>query len=101
MPAPLKPNSAEPGRTGLIQSSGIIHEEFLRDLSGIRWPRIVKEMLANDPVINAMLFAIEMLVRQVEWEFTPASASNADLEIAEFFSGCLFEDMSSSWEDTL
>lgn len=101
MPAPLKPNFSELGRTGLSQSYGVIQEEFLRDLSGVRWPRVVKQMLANDPVINAMLFAIEMLVRQVEWEFKPASDSNEDKEIAEFFKGCLFEDMSSSWEDTL
>lgn len=101
MPGSLKPNFSELGRTGLIQSSGYIQEEILRDLAGIRWTRAVKEMLANDPVINAMLFAIEMLVRQVEWEVIPASEDNADLEIAEFFEGCLFHDMSSSWEDTL
>lgn len=101
MPAPLKPNFSELGRTGLISSSGYIQEEILRDLAGIRWSRAVKEMLANDPVINAMLFAVEMLVRQVEWELEPASEDNADVEIKDFFKGCLFEDMSTSWEDTL
>lgn len=101
MPAPLKPNFSELGRTGLSQYSGYIQEEFLRDLAGIRWQRAVREMLANDPVINAMLFAVEMLVRQVEWELEPASEDNVDLEIKDFFQGCLFEDMSTSWEDTL
>lgn len=58
-------------------------------------------MLANDPVVNAMLFAVEMLVRQVEWDLEPASEDNADLEVKEFFRGALFDDMSTSWEDLL
>lgn len=96
------PTFVEIGRTGLSHYSGYITEEFLRELSGAQGRKVIREMLANDPVINAMLFAVEMLVRQVQWEVTPAKEDdNEAAEIAEFFKGALFEDMSSSWEDTL
>lgn len=95
------PAFIEIGRTGLSQSSGYITEEFLRELSGPRWRKVIREMLANDPVINAMLFAVEMLVRQVKWEVAPAAEDNTAQESAEFFRGALFDDMSSSWEETL
>jgi len=94
-------NFSELGRTGLFEHSGYIREEFLRELSGTRWNRVVREMLANDPVINAMFFVIEMLVRQVEWEVEPASDANEDQQTAEFFKECLFQDMSTSWAESL
>lgn len=99
-PTPAR-NFSEIGRSGLSQYSGYITEEFLRELTGDRWRRVVREMLANDPVINAMFFAIEMLVRQVSWTVEPASDANEDEQIAEFFRGALFDDMSSSWAETL
>lgn len=107
-PPSLQTNFSEIGRTGLQQYSGYVTEEFLRELTGDRGRRVIREMLANDPVINAMFFAIEMLVRQVTWTLEPAtlpdgsiSDSPKDLEIRDFFQGALFEDMSTSWKDTL
>ncbi len=58
-------------------------------------------MISNDPVINAVLFAVEMLVRQASWDVTPYSQDNADLEAAAFLRGALFDDMSSTWPDTV
>lgn len=90
----------ELGVTGLEQSGGRIHEEFLPQLHGRRSIQVFKEMRDNDPTVGAMLFAIEMLIRQVEWRVEPASEEESDAEVAEFVDSC-FEDMSETWDDTL
>lgn len=91
----------EIGRTGLVQFSGYIREEIQRELAGPRWIRNVREMTSNDPVVAAAFFAIDKLTRQVTWEIQPSSDDNADQEIAEFVRGCLFEDMSQPWRETV
>lgn len=91
----------ELGSTGLPRYNGYVYDEILPELSGARWRRIVREMTANDPVINAVLFAVEMLVRQASWDVTPATQDNADLEAAAFLKGALFDDMSQTWADTV
>jgi len=90
----------EIGSTGLNRYGGDVQEEFLRELQGPKWTRLVKEMSDQDPVISAFLFAIEMLIRQVEWDVKPASEDQADHDVAEFVESC-FDDMSATWEDTL
>jgi len=90
---------AEIGRTGLRRWGGYVHEEFLPELAGTRCAKVYREMCDNDPVVGAVLFAIEKLLRQVSWRVEPASQARADLEAAEYLESCL-HDMSSSWEDT-
>lgn len=87
----------EIGATGLRRQSGVIQEEFLRQLSGPQAIRVYREMRDNDPVVGAILFAVEMLVRQVSWRVEPASDSNQDLQAAEFLRSCM-EDMSHTWQ---
>lgn len=92
--------TVEIGASGLQYSAGIVDEEFLAQL---KWPKsidIYKEMSSNDPVIGAMLFAIEMLIRQVEWKVEPAEDSEQAREIAQFVESC-FHDMEMSWEETI
>ncbi|GEO26241.1 hypothetical protein AAC03nite_20260 [Alicyclobacillus acidoterrestris] len=91
---------SEIGRSGLRQWGGYVYEEFLKDLYGIYGIRTYKEMSENDPVVGAMLFAIEMMLRQVSWHVEPASADNADQEAADFVESCL-DDMSQTWADTI
>lgn len=86
------------GRTGLRQYGGRVHEELLTQLSGTRAVRIYREMADNDAVIGAILFAVEMLIRQVEWQVLPATENIEDIEAAEFLESCI-GDMSHSWED--
>ena len=59
------------GVTGLRQFSGWVYEEFLPDLQGYRGRQVYREMMDNDPVIGAFLFAVEMLIRRVEWRVDP------------------------------
>lgn len=88
------------GVTGLEQSGGYVHEEFLPQLFGKRAINTFKEMRDNDATVGAMLFAIGMLIRQVEWRVEPASEDPRDIEVAEFVDSC-FEDLSMTWDDTL
>lgn len=88
------------GVSGLSHWGGRINEEYLTELQGDRWRRVVREMITNDPMIGGILFAIEMLIRQVDWSVAPASTDDADGEVARFVDGCL-HDMREAWSLTL
>lgn len=89
------------GATGLERYAGEIYEEILPELRGRRGRRLIRQMIDNDATIGSLLFAIEMLVRQVTWDVMPATDSSEDVEAADFIKSALFEDMSHSWSDTL
>lgn len=72
----------------------------MKELQGRKGIEIYKEMSDNDEIINSILFAIEMLIRQVKWDIKAQSNSKADREAAEFVRSCL-EDMQQSWQDTI
>ena len=86
----------EIGVTGLQQSNGLIHEEFLNQLRGSLGLRVYKEMEHNDSIIGAMLYALEMLMRPVNWTVEPFSDDEQDLENAEFITE-VFDDMGHTW----
>ena len=88
----------ELGTTGLDHQGGYIYEEFLPQL---RWPQAAKvyqEMADNDPIIGAVLYLCEMLIRRVEWSVRPAGKTEADIQAAKFLEECL-GDMEHSWAD--
>lgn len=89
----------EYGKTGLFRfQTGWIYEEFLPELQGRRGIEVFKEMSENDDVIGAILFATEMLMRQVKWSIQEASPCEADLQAAEFIRSCL-DNMEETWSD--
>ena len=92
---------AEIGTTGLKRSGGFIDQEWLRQLSTptLRY-RAFSEMRDNDATIGAILYAIETLIRQVEWTVTPAHDSEQSREAATFLEECLL-DMTPNWETFL
>lgn len=90
----------ELGATGLEQYSGYIYEEFLTELTGERKIEVYKEMRDNDPVIGAILFAIEKLIRQVDWKVKPYSTDQEDLKKADFLESCM-KDMDMTWEELI
>ncbi len=92
----------EIGVSGLPMYAGRVFNEPLTKLSGDRWRKVVRDMQTNDSSINAMLFVIEMLARQVSWTVEAFETGNAkDEEIAEFYRGALFKDLSDTWQETL
>ena len=92
--------SGELGKVGQFRTNGFFYEEFLTELRGKKGVEVYKEMADNDEVIYAMLFAIEMLMRQTKFTINPTGDSKADKEAAEFVEGCM-NDMQYTWQDTL
>lgn len=93
-------NNKEIGRIGQRRYGGVIYEEFLHELRGKRGIEVYREMSENDDVVGAILFAIEMLVRQCDWNVEPGGGSQKDIEAAEFVESCM-HDMSETWIDTI
>lgn len=90
----------EYGLIGQNKYAGVFDEEFLTELKGIKGIEVYKEMSDNDDIIGAMLFAIEMLIRQVKWDIEPKGNKRKDKETAQFVKSCL-NDMQQSWQDTV
>jgi hypothetical protein len=91
----------ETGQAGLNTSGGLVQEEFLPGLHGRKAIEAYKDMSTNDPVVWAILFAIKMLIRQVEWRVDPPEDDPDDnSKAAEFLDGCM-QDMSHTWEDMI
>lgn len=88
------------GRIGQRRYGGVIYEEFLPELRGKRGIEVYREMSENDDVVGAILFAIEMLVRQTKWNVEPAGSTAKDREAAEFVESCM-NDMQDTWIDTI
>jgi hypothetical protein len=90
----------EIGSSGLHQTGGFILEEINPRLRGIHGMRIFREMSDNDPIIGGILYAIESLIRQVEWRVEPKDDSDAAVSQAEFME-TVIADMEHTWEDFL
>ncbi|MGE0723963.1 MAG: hypothetical protein AB7O45_06290 [Alphaproteobacteria bacterium] len=88
------------GRAGLRAWSGRIGEEFLPELQGRRAVAIYREMAANDPVVGAVLFAVEMTLRGVAWSVEPAGEGEEQRSAALFLES-VRDDMSHAFEDFL
>lgn len=93
-------DSKEIGRVGQRRYSGIFYEEFLSELRGRKGAEVFTEMSNNDETIGAILFAIEMLVRQASWNVEPGGSTAKDREAAEFVKSCM-DDMQQTWIDTI
>lgn len=86
------------GVTGVKRSAGLIDEEFLPALRGRKAIEVFREMSTNDSIVGALLFAIDKLVREVEWHVEPPDNTPDGTEAADFLESCM-EDMEHSWDD--
>lgn len=87
------------GLVGLRTASGLIQEEFLREL---QWPTAGKtylEMSSNDAIIGGCLYLIETLIRRANWYVKPASDDPGDIEAAQFVESCMYDMQEQSWDD--
>jgi len=73
-------------------------DEFLRELKGRKAIRKYREMRDNDAIIGAAMYAIEQVLRDVEYEVVPADDSEEALKEAEFVKEVL-EDMDHTFDD--
>lgn len=86
----------EYGRSGLRHWGGFVFEEWLNQLQqGRRAAEVYREMSDQDPILGAMLYAIQMLIRRVDWWFEDQGTPGA-----QYMDG-LINDMQFSWADTI
>lgn len=90
----------EYGRIGQNRYGGVFFEEFLPELRGLKGVQVYQEMSENDETVGAILFAIEMLMRQCDFTIEPGGNEKADWDAAEFVEQCM-NDMQMTWTDTL
>ena len=94
------PKNVEVGKIGSKRYAGMFYEEFVPQLAGKKGAEVYKEMANNDDVIGAILFAVEMLMRQCDFTIEPAGNTAADKKAAQFVEECM-NDMQYTWTDTL
>lgn len=92
------PAFMEIGSTGLKRSAGFVEEEFLPQLRGRKAVQVYKEMSENDPLVGAMLYSIQMLLRNVEWTVEPGGKSRQDTIVAELIETAM-DDMEHTWDE--
>lgn len=90
----------ELGSSGLKRAAGYIDEEFLPHLKGPKAVKIFREMGDNDPITGSMLFAIQQLLRGVQWSVEPGGKSRVDAMAAKLVETAM-DDMSMSWDGTM
>jgi hypothetical protein len=94
---PAIPLFAEGGLTGLRRAAGYVDEEFLPQLRGRKAVQVYREMADNEAVVGALLFAIDRLLRNVDWRVKAGEGPQAQ-EAADFLDGVM-NDMSHTWDD--
>lgn len=94
-----RPDFSTIGDSGLLRAGGYVIEEFLPELRGERGRRVLREMI-TDPIIGGILFAIEMLIRRLDWRLDPADDSNEAHRIADRVEAAR-DDMELTWTDTI
>ena len=85
---------------GLHKNRGYDFLEFMPQLRGKQAAEVYREMAQNDALIGAILFAIEMVLRRVEWEVPPKGQDDYHLARADFLYSCM-QDMSMPWEEVV
>lgn len=87
-------------RYGIHGNESIFMEEFLPQLQGDKAVQTYTEMLDNDATIGGVWFAIEMLMRNTDFQIEPGGESAIDKEAADFVESCMY-DMEDTWPETL
>lgn len=87
------------GRIGRKQYGGTFYEEYLKELRGLNGIEVYKEMEMDD-VCGSILYAIDIICRQVDWQVNPGGTSKIDREAADFVYNCLY-DMKDNWSDII
>jgi hypothetical protein len=98
-PAVISSNPTEElGVSGFRTAAGVIYEERLTRLTPERMRETFRQMVDTDPVIGAIMLAIEQTMRSVEWKVDPEDESDQAKRDADFIYECM-DDMSHTWQD--
>ncbi len=63
-----------------------LYDDWLPQLKGAKALKTWREMATNDATVSAILFAIDMLMREVDWTVKPADESTQAQTMADFLS---------------
>jgi hypothetical protein len=74
-------------------SWGLRQDDFIPELRGTRGVKKYREMRENDPVVGAILMAMDMMIRSVEWR-----VEGGDEADREFVLSLMHEMDGSTWE---
>ena len=85
-------------RYGIHGNESVFMEEFLPELQGDKAVHVYTEMMDNDATIGGVWFAIEMLMRNTDFQIEPGGDSAIDKEAAEFVESCMY-DMEETWPE--
>lgn len=88
----------ELGRNYSQRMGGGLYDDFLPQLRGNKAAKIYREMSDNDATVGAILFAVDMELRRLEWSGEAASDDAADVEAAEFLNEAI-SDMTHSFNE--
>lgn len=85
------------GTSGVVHYGGVLYrDDYDRAFRGLEHDRTIRQML-NDPVVGAVLYAMEMWLRRVRWTVKAKDDSNATaVEYKAFVESCL-DDMDGMW----
>lgn len=103
----------ELGIAGAKISHGFVYDEFLPKLIGNKGRKVYRQMRDNDAIVSAVLFAVEMLLRAVDWKVESDEELDSDLldeaesegvpktpeEAVAWIKGCFFKDMSHTFDE--
>jgi len=103
---PKVDNFVELGASGLWRTGGFVIDDILPQLRGKQAQIAYRDMSENDPIVGALLFAIERVILQVDWRVDPhndptgATPTEEDRAVAQFVTECM-NDMSHSWHELM
>lgn len=83
----------EIGSTNPSRLGSTLYEDFLWQLQGRNAERVYREMANNDATVGAILYAIEQLIRQVDWTV------ESDDESVQDFIKANMDDLDTGWDD--
>lgn len=103
----------ELGVAGVKLSNGFVYDEYLTKLIGDKGRKIYREMRDNDAIVSAILFAVEMLLRAVDWRVESDEELDKDKledasyegvpktpeEAVKWLEGCFLKDMSHTFDE--
>lgn len=91
----------ETGLRGATPREGWLHQEFLTALRGRRGMKMYAEMANNDPLIGAVLQAHEMMIKSMQWYWTPSEESNEARAMKEIFEDLFNRRMVTTFGDVI
>ncbi len=98
MPEPGGPMFEQLTKSGLKRFGGMIIDDYDKNFNSVvKRINLYREM-GDDPIVAAVLQAIKMTLRRVQWRVDCDDPAGAQAK--EFLEACM-EDMASSWSDNI